>query len=122
MYHGVHVGIVRSKQRLLVELVLKGKLTHKDYEFFVPMIKNAMESLPQQKMRMVVDMTELEGWELRAAWDDFKFGMEFRNDFEKLAVIGNRSWEHYATKIAGWMIGGEVRYFENSEEALEWLD
>ncbi len=122
MFHSVHVGIVRSSENLFVELSIKGKLTHADYEHFVPMIKEAMESLPNKKMRMIVDMRGFEGFELRAAWDDFKFGLEFRNDFEKLAVVGNKNWEKYATKLGSWLLGGEVRYFTDADKAMQWVD
>jgi len=32
-------------------------------------------------------MTELQGWELRAAWDDFKIGLKHGGDFEKVAHL-----------------------------------
>ena len=63
----------------------------------------------------------LEGWELRAAWDDFKLGLKQGSEFDKIAIFGNRQWQEYAAKIGSWFISGEVKYFEDSNKALAWL-
>ncbi len=66
-------------------------------------------------------MTELEGWELRAAWDDFKLGLTYGNKFGKIALFGKKEWMKWASKVGSWFTSGEVKYFEDEKEALTWL-
>lgn len=120
--HGVFVGINRENDDFLIKLIVSGKLTHADYEFMVPMIENAIREVKKPNIKFLVDALELEGWELRALWDDFKFGMETMGLITKIAFVGNKTWEEYAIKITNFfMIGGEMKYFSDMEEAKEWL-
>ena len=48
------------------------------------------KAVPRAKIRAYVDITELEGWELQAAWDDFKLGLKHNKEFCRVAVLGNK--------------------------------
>ena len=119
--HGLSIGIERVGNDFFLSLKAIGTLTHKDYETINPMIDSALESVNEPKVKVFIDGSELEGWELRAAWDDFKLGLKHGNEFEKIAIFGNKQWQEYAAKIGSWFISGEVKYFDDSNEALVWL-
>ena len=70
---------------------------------------------------MLFDASELVGWELKAAWDDFKLGLAHGSEFEKIAIYGQQSWLHLSAKIGSWFISGEIEYFEQEDQALAWL-
>ncbi|MFV0561951.1 STAS/SEC14 domain-containing protein [Malaciobacter mytili] len=80
-----------------------------------------LNGVKDAKVKVFIDATQLEGWELRAAWDDFKLGLKHNNEFEKIAIYGNKKWQEYISKIASWFIQGEVKFFESEEEAILWL-
>jgi len=86
------------------------------------MIDAALSEVKEPQVKVLLDATELEGWELRAAWDDFKLGLKHGNEFIKIAIYGNKSWQETIAKIGSWFISGEVRYFERGEDALIWLN
>jgi hypothetical protein len=119
--HGISIGIVRAGSNFFLSLKAIGKLTHEDYEVITPMIDSALATVKQPKVDVLIDGTELEGWELRAAWDDFKLGLKHNNEFNKIAIYGNKNWQEISAKISSWFISGEVKYFENLEEATHWL-
>lgn len=119
--HGFSIGIERVGSDVFLAMKAVGKLTHEDYETITPMIDSALEEVKQPKVKVLIDGTELEGWELRAAWDDFKIGLRHGNDFEKIAIYGNKNWQDIAAKVGTWFVSGEVRYFENYDDALSWL-
>lgn len=85
------------------------------------MIDSALQDISNPKIRAIIDGTQLEGWEPRAAWDDFKLGLKHGSEFEKIAIYGNKQWQEFISKIGGWFISGEVQYFENKSDALDWL-
>ena len=120
--HGLSIGIERTGDQFFVTLKAKGKLTHQDYETITPMIDSALAEVKDPKVKAFIDGTELDGWELRAAWDDLKLGLKHGNEFEKIAIYGNKNWQETASKIGAWFISGEVRYFEDENEAIAWLN
>jgi hypothetical protein len=120
--HGLSIGIERAGRDFFVSLKASGKLTHEDYETITPMIDSALSTVKEPKVKVLIDGTDLEGWELRAAWDDFKIGLKHGNEFEKIAIYGNKNWQEITAKIGAWFISGEVKYFESEDDALAWLD
>ncbi|GGD49059.1 STAS/SEC14 domain-containing protein [Lacimicrobium alkaliphilum] len=119
--HGLSIGIRRVNSDFFLTLKASGKLTHEDYEIITPMIDSALTEVKQPAIRVFIDGTELDGWEPRAAWDDFKLGLKHSNQFEKIAIFGNKGWQKMTAKVGAWFVSGEVKYFESEEAALIWL-
>jgi len=119
--HGISIGIERIDKEFYMTFSIIGKLTHEDYEVVIPMIDSALEGVKEPKIKMLVDVTQLEGWELRAAWDDFKIGLKHGNQFERIAMLGNKPWQEWAVKVAGWFTSAKVEYFEDEADAITWL-
>lgn len=119
--HGLSIGIETIDNNIYLTMKAIGKLTHEDYAALVPMIESALDTVKEPKVKALIDGTELEGWELRAAWDDFKLGLKHGNEFEKIAIYGNKGWQEIAAKIGSWFMSGEVKYFETYNDALDWL-
>jgi len=98
-------------------LVVKAteKLTAKDYEeVFIPKINQLIQEY--RKVRVVVFLAEnFSGWEIGAAWDDARFGIQHRNDFEKMAVVGGSKWVKWATKISSCFMDGQVSVYDTSD-------
>ena len=115
------INIVPNGAVLDVTLKATGKLTHADYTVMVPMLTQAITAMPNVKVNMLLDATEFEGWELEAAWDDFKFGMEFKDTFLKIAIVGTKTWQEYMTKMGDWFMDGEVKFFYDLAQAQEWV-
>ena len=120
--HGLSIGIERIDQNVFLTLKATGKLTHQDYQVITPMIDAALKEISFPKIKALVDITEMQGWELRAAWDDFELGLKHGSEFEKIALFGNKYWQEIAAKIGSWFVSGEIKYFEDSQQALSWLN
>lgn len=120
--HGLSVGIDRIEDKFFITFRIVGKLTHDDYAAITPMIAAALSSVEDPKANVLIDATEFEGWELRAAWDDFKLGLKHGSDFYKIAIVGDKRWQQWAAKIGSWFISGEAKHFDNHTDALSWLN
>jgi hypothetical protein len=66
-------------------------------------------------------MTELDGWEPRAAWDDFRLGLRHGSEFTRVAIVGNKRWQELSARVGNWILSGDVRYFEAIDAAVAWL-
>lgn len=120
--HGLSIGIERTGNEFFLSLKAQGTLTHKDYEIITPLIDSALSEVKQPTVNALVDATELQGWEVRAVWDDFKIGLKHGRQFAKVAIYGNKKWQEWAAKIGSWFISGDVKYFDNEIEAITWLN
>ena len=119
--HGLSIGIETADADIFLSLKAVGKLTHDDYKTITPMIDAALEGVKEPRVKVLIDGTELQGWEPRAAWDDFRLGLKHGNVFDKIAIYGNKNWQQITARVGSWFISGEVRYFENMDEAISWL-
>lgn len=120
--HGLSVGIDRVDDEIFISMRVQGKLTHEDYARITPMLEAAMNAVDHPRANVMLDASEFEGWELRAAWDDFKLGLKHGSDFHKIAIVGDKPWQQWAAKFGSWFISGEARYFDNFAEALRWFN
>ena len=119
--HGLSVGIERLDDEFLMTLMIAGKLTHDDYRIIVPLLEAATKDVKQPRVKALVNLLELDGWELRAIWDDFKFGLKHGREFSQVALVGNKKSEEYASKIGTWFIAGEMKFFDDEVHAEQWL-
>lgn len=119
--HGLSIGIERIDNYFFLSLKAVGKLTHADYEIITPLIESALETIKDPKVDVLIDARELEGWDLRAAWDDLKLGLKYNNEFNKIAIYSNSNWQEMAAKVGSWFISGEIKHFDNGDDATKWL-
>jgi SpoIIAA-like len=117
------IKVQPESERNILVVRAEAKLTDQDYkEVLIPRLEAIIRE--HGKARLLLDMGEaFQGWEGAALWDDARFGLEHRNDFEKMAVIGGPGWVKWGLKLGAMVVSGEIRSFSPSEreEALRWI-
>ena len=119
--HGLSIGIERTDDHFFLSIRAYGKLTHGDYQRITPVIESALKGVEAPEIDVFLDAAEMRGWELRAAWDDFRLGLKHGSQFRRVAIYGQERWQETLAKIGTWFISGEVRFFREAGEALNWL-
>lgn len=116
------IQILEQTQGNLIATRATEKLTSKDYEKLLPLLKNALKQ--HQKIRWYFEMENFEGWELKAFWEDVKFDAEHANDFEKIAMVGDKKWEKWMSDLMKPFTTAEIKFFELSDRAtaLRWIE
>ena len=102
----------------VVGVKLSGKLHDEDYRHFVPMIESILTA--EGKVRLFVQFEEFQGWDMHAAWDDFKFALKHYSDFERIAMVGDRRWEKWMASVCKPFTKAKVKYFDRSEVDAAW--
>ena len=75
-------------------------------------------------IKLLVLLENFTGWERNEEWGDTDFFFEHRNDFEKIAIVGNPSWEAQVLAFTGaGLRKGPVKMFPETggSEARAWL-
>lgn len=116
-----HFEIVGDNDQFYCYFKIVGDLTHNDYETLEKNFEQSLKCVIEPKVKMLVDVTELEGWDLQTAWDDLKFGLKHNNEFTQIAVVGEAGIREYGIKIANWFTHYEMQYFTSTQEAKKWL-
>jgi hypothetical protein len=101
---------------------VSGKLAAADYEQFVPEFERLV--LQHSKLRVLFDMTDFHGWTAGALWADTKFALHHFADIERLAMIGDRKWQHGMAMFCKPFTKATIRYFEHADAAAArtWLN
>ncbi|MCG9695749.1 STAS/SEC14 domain-containing protein [Shewanella sp. Isolate11] len=119
--HGLSIGIERNDNRLFLVLNVSGRLSHSDYQTMTPMLESALEGVEQAEILALVDIRQLEGMSLHAAWDDLKLGIKHGREFKKIAIVGKGEFQHWMTRVGNWFTSGECKFFDDKQKAVSWL-
>lgn len=100
---------------------LNGRLTDADYQVFVPELEALIAR--HGSLRLLVEMTDFHGWSAGALWDDFRVYLKHGNEIERLAFVGEKTWQEWMARIAQPFLRSEVRYFHRADagEARRWV-
>jgi hypothetical protein len=112
------IETIESGSPRVVAFKLSGKLHDEDYKHFVPTVDAAVAR--EGNVRLLAQFADFHGWDLRAAWDDFKFGLRHYSDFGRIAMVGDRKWESWMATFCKPFTKAEVRYFDSSETDAAW--
>jgi len=96
-----------------------GQLTHADYERLVLRLEELIKE--QRKIRVLVELEDCQGWDIGAAWDEVKFWFKHGADVERCAVVGQKKWQEWLTKLTRPFLKG--KYFDKGklDQAWQWI-
>ncbi len=116
------VEVVEQSSGKVLALRLNGKLLHSDYQKFIPLMESIIKD--HGSIRCLIEMTDFAGIELRALWDDLKFDVKHSKSIERCAIVGDKKWEEWMTKLSRPLFPhAELKYFDRSDaqQASAWI-
>lgn len=116
------VQIKETNNGKVLEVTVSGKLTHEDYSHFVPEFEKCVGRYG--KIRVLFEMRDFHGWDAHGLWDDIKLDVKHFSDIERIAMVGDKSWEKGMSLFCRPFTTAQIRYFNASEleEARRWLE
>lgn len=107
----------------LLHIEANGILSEQDYDAFVPLF----EKVARRKSGTVPMLIELgadfAGWDIAGLWRDIKFDIRHKDQFGRIAIIGDSKWEGWATKLFDTLFRADMQFFQckQSDEAKIWV-
>ena len=100
---------------------LSGKLHDEDYKKFVPLVD--AEIAKDGKVNVLAQFHDFHGWDAAALWDDIKFSTTHCTEVEKIALVGEKSWEKWMASVCKPFTMAKIEYFDaaNIDAAWAWL-
>lgn len=100
---------------------MSGKLHDEDYKQFVPLVDAAIAKAG--KVRLLAQFHDFQGWDLHALWDDIKFSTTHCTKIDRIALVGEKTWEKWMAQVCKPFTLAKVKYFDAAEieAAKAWL-
>ena len=99
-------------------LNVSGKLSGDDYHYVIPILNQMIEE--HGKLRVVIDLNDFGGMSLHAIFDELKFDITHWSSFEKIAIIGDKSWLNQMSKLTDKLIRGHVKHYHEDQKEDAW--
>lgn len=105
----------------ILDVGLLGTLVKEDYPPLIAEFRRLVAL--HGKIRVLLDMSSFHGWNAGALWEEIKFDLQHLNEMERLAVIGEKRWQHAIADVAGVVLPNATRYFDVTEaaQARSWI-
>lgn len=113
--------ILSESREDLVAIQVNDKIEAEDFKTLRPFLEGRIRIFG--KLRLYWEMRDFEGWTLDGFWADAGFDSKHKDDFTSIAMVGDKKWQEWMTKLMEPFISAEVKYFDLDEigEALEWI-
>jgi hypothetical protein len=96
-----------------------GKVTAEDYDQLEPEIRALVEE-HDSDVRVLIDLQEFAGEEVRAWLPDLKFGHRFHDDIAKMAIVGDKRWQEWMTMLVDPFYSRDAKFFDSDQIDAAW--
>ncbi|MCP4359733.1 MAG: STAS/SEC14 domain-containing protein [Chloroflexi bacterium] len=98
---------------------LIGKIGKVDYEVLIPEVEAVLTEYGSG--RLLLDMTEFKREKAEVWGADMKFGREYHKKISKMAIIGDKKWEKWMTKLASPFFADETKFYHSKDIESAWV-
>lgn len=95
-----------------------GKLAPSDYGKLEPEVKALVKK--EGSIRLLFDMAGYKGETAQGWIADYKFGREFHDKVEKMAVVGDTTWEKWLTQLTKVVCATYARFLQSADISKAW--
>jgi len=116
------IEITTNDSSALIEARISGHLQADDFGEVAPQVDEFISS--HEKVSVLLDLIDFHGWEnVTAARTHFKFIKDHHKRIERIAVVANKTWQHWIAAVVGTFISSKEKCFDEhqKEEARNWL-
>jgi hypothetical protein len=105
----------------LIAVRVSGTLTTEEIDYFKALQREVIEQFGE--VRLYFEMEQFEGWQADSFLENALFDIAHAHQYSKVAMVGEKSWQAWITKLVNVVKRGEVKYFDLDDRALavQWV-
>jgi len=96
----------------LIILEIGGKLDSEDFDAFTPLFERIADRESGTVPMLIILKPDFSGWDLGGLWRDLKFDVRHKDQFGRIAIVGDKKWAKWATQFYDPLFRAKMRYFE----------
>ena len=106
----------------VVGLKVTGKITAEDMTAMTRRLEAEIDGA-EGPLRLLSDVSDFDGMEIAAFWQDLTFSLKHVGDFDRVAIVGAKTWMEWWTKGVSPFVKAEARCFppEAIDQAWAWV-
>jgi hypothetical protein len=106
----------------VLTVTASGKLRKSDYIPLLPRMEELVKSYG--KLNFFIKLEGFTGFELGAMWEDIKLDIKYKDNYGKIAIVGEKKWEKWGAKISGLFFSAPTKFFysDKSDQAWQWIN
>ena len=117
-------AVIRRERDNIYRLNISGVLSKADLDRSQELLLSAMEHAAVGKVRLLVVLEEVQGWDSGSNWSDLTFYVRHGDRIERIAIVGDARWRDHAMMFAAADLRrAPVEFFDiaSIDDALKWL-
>lgn len=99
----------------IVVIEASGRLSKADYDRLVPEFERMAAA--RGPLRLLIELDDFRGWEIGALWEELKFDLTHQGDMGRVAIVGDKAWQEWGTRLSKPFFAAEMCYFDRDEAA-----
>lgn len=105
----------------LIAVRVSGRLTSDEIDYFKAIQRDVIDQFGE--VRIYFEMEDFEGWETDSFLDNAFFDVTHAHSYSKVAMVGDKKWQAWITKIVNVVKRGEVKFFslDDRSQAVQWV-
>jgi len=119
------IGKLKESGGVAFGFKIVGKLSAGELKEFEQQLEFFIAEHRKHPIGILADLTDMQGAEWAARWEDMRFLQRHTNHIARMAVVGASRWEEVVAIVTAGaaVLQSETRYFESSEigQAWEWV-
>ncbi len=112
------IQLLEGSDSKVLAIRVSGKPVKDDYADFASAFERPVRR--HGRLRVPFDMSGFHGWDAGAAWEDTKFAINHFADIERIAMVGEKRWQHGLATCCMPFTEETVRYFDHADAAKAW--
>ncbi|MEO8325991.1 MAG: STAS/SEC14 domain-containing protein [Nitrospirota bacterium] len=113
--------ILDGSENGTIGIRVESKLSPEEYELLNFYLEHLMQEVGP--INFLCDMTNFEGVNGKALWEEMADHLQNAQDYQRIAVVGNRRWLEGRPKVSVPWPRAQFKYFtpDQTDEAWHWL-
>tara|TARA_R110000782_G_scaffold34487_3_gene82367 strand:+ start:85 stop:465 length:381 start_codon:yes stop_codon:yes gene_type:complete len=107
----------------VIRIRASGTLESADFDRFVPLFERIAAREPRSVPMLIELARDFSGWDLGGLWRDLKFDVKHQDKFGRIAIVGEKTWQEWGTKLSDpFFPSADMRFFDpdESDTAAAW--
>lgn len=116
------LNLTKITENHIAVLKVSGTITKEEVKHVEPLIEDAISH--GEPLNFYIELADFNGMDLAAVKEDVKFDIKHKDDYGKIAIVGESSWQDWATRFCDIVLDAPMQYFDHahSEKAWQWLN